>query len=380
MSARRILLVAPHSPFGECSGARQRTALFYETLAALAPTDVLVVTQTDHPEARADGDHANVFHVGSTRRGMVRSPYAADPALSALVDALLPVPLAQYDLVVGRYLWSLCQLAIPPTVRTIADLDDFRYRFDRQAMAGQPRNWLLLAQRRVKEYLARRQLSRFDGLVFASPLDRAEVRNRPSVLGPNVYPDAVAASAPGRPPGEPSFLFVGSMWYGPNRDGIEWFLQRAWPGILTTHPQARLLIVGAAPESQRQGWERVRGVSAPGFVDDLARAYADAAVVVVPVHYGGGTNIKVLEALAMGKPCVASTFSHRPFGGVLEHGRDLLVARDPAEFVAHCTALLAAPGYAESLAMAGQASVRDQFSKERFRAGLLSFVQEVVAG
>lgn len=377
---RRILLVAPHSPFGEGSGARQRTILFYETLASVAPTDVLVVARAARPEARVDEEHANVFHVSSTRRDFVRSPYRVDAELSARVDALLPVPLAQYDLVVGRYLWSLCQLVLPAEVRSIVDLDDFRYRFDAPALAGQPRNWLLLAQRRLKELLARRQLVRFDGLVFASPLDQAEAPTIPSVLGSNVYPQAGFPVKVGKDPREASFLFVGSMWYGPNRDGIEWFLLRVWPGILKACPQARLLIAGAAPAGVRQGWERETGVSAPGFVDDLAEAYANATVVVVPVHYGGGTNIKLLEALAAGRPCVASAFSHRPFREVLERGRDLMVADGADDFVRHCSALLADPQRAEALAAAGRIRVLDQYSPACFRRGLLSLVHDHTAG
>lgn len=376
---KRILLVAPQSPFGECSGARQRTVLFYEALKSLAPTDVLVVTQSGRPDVEADGEHDNVFHVGSTRRSMTLSPYAPDVELTARVNALLPVPLERYGLVVGRYLWCLCQLALPPAVSTVVDLDDFRYRFDREALVMEPRAWVQVMQRRIKERLARNQLRRFSGLVFASPLDQVEVPGLSSVVVPNVFPVLGTANVRGESHGGPLFLFVGSMWYGPNRDGIAWFLRHVWPDVRSACPQARLLIVGAAPAAQRQGWERIAGVSAPGFVDDLAQAYADATAVVVPVLYGGGTNIKLLEALAMGKPCVASAFSHRPFREALHHGRDLFVANDARSFVAHCVALIEAPAQAESLATAGRMRALDQFSRERFNSMLLPFVQKLVA-
>jgi glycosyltransferase involved in cell wall biosynthesis len=370
----RILLVSPQSPFGEASGSRQRTRLYYDTLSQLAPTDVLVIAH-EGPNATESADPANVYRITSARGPAGWNPYAPDTELTRRIEAMLPQPLERYRLVAGRYLWSLCQLALPKGVPTLVDLDDFRYRFGHRPWR-QPRLLPQIARRRLKEWIAHRQLQRFDGLVFVNPHDHADAAIARSIICPNVAPQAPGtAPAPAltEPPG---LLFVGSMWYGPNRDGIEWFLQSVWPQVRRTVPSARLAIVGAAPPRQRALWQQHEGVSAPGFVDDLGAAYAACTAAIIPVWYGGGSNIKLLEALAYGKPCIASTFTHQPFRDDLHDGEHLLVAQDADAFVSRCVALLT-ESQATTMGAAGRHAVQRAYTPEVFSARLRALVQQL---
>ena len=359
-ATRRILLVTPQSPFGEASGSRQRTRLFYDALSRLATTDVLVVEQGEQGTAPAPAEH--VFHVTSHRKVSLR-PYGPDPLLTAVANSVLPQPIDAYTLVVGRYLWSLCQLGLPKNVPSIVDLDDFSYRYAASGI-GQPRQLLPRIKRRLKELVSRRALRRFHGSTFVTERDQPSRLFGRSVVCPNIAPAPPAPTQnPTQQKGTPeSLLFVGSMWYGPNRDGIEWFLASVWPQVQHALPRASLRIIGAAPAHERARWSKLTGVSAPGFVDDLAQAYASVDAVIVPVWYGGGSNIKLLEALAHTKPCIASSFTHRAFDRHLHDNEHLLVANDADDFVKHCITALRNPNDLLPMAQRGAACVHDHFN------------------
>lgn len=377
----RILLVSPQSPFGETSGSRQRTLLYYDTLSHLAPTDVLVIEQgsvTDTPLAPQD---ASVYTVASTRSGTSLNHYAPDPALTRRAESLLPQPLSRYSLIAGRYLWSLCQLDLPRNIPTIVDLDDFSYRFD-NGLLRQPQMLVEFAKRRLKEWAARQQLKRFDGLVFVTPRDQKSSENKYSTVCPNVFPSSALdlTSVQQAPCAARSLLFVGSMWYGPNRDGIEWFLNKVWPLVSRAVPGARFDIVGAAPPAQRLQWERMPSVSAPGFVENLNQAYSECTAVVIPVWYGGGSNIKLLEALAQGKPCVASKFTHQAFKHDLTNGKHLFVAENAHDFAAKCIDILLNKVDVDPVARFGRTAVTTRYSAAVFSSALTSLIHQVAPG
>jgi glycosyltransferase involved in cell wall biosynthesis len=323
----RILLVSPASPFAPQSGAQQRTALLYEALQTLGQVDVMLLEPT------AEGSHLAVAKDGVRAHGFWHQyplgigKFQPDAALNKALQAA-GVDLGEYRLIVSRYLNPLSKLHIPPGVRTLVDLDDWGYHYApaRLSLAAQLKSTFALR-------LATRQLPRFDAFFFVSARDQAGHPALRSAILPNI---------PFNPPAQPfpqtdskTLLFVGSLWYGPNRQGIDRFLQRSWPAIKRVQPQARLLLAGAASPELRRGWETHPDVSAPGFVDDLTAAYRDAAFTIAPIHSGGGTNIKILESLAYGRACVTTPHSADGFkSGLADAG--LGIARDDAHFARLC--------------------------------------------
>ena len=127
-------------------------------------------------------------------------------------------------------------------------------------------------------------------------------------------------------------------------------------------PGIRFRPVGQCPPDMAARWRAVDGVEVAGYVDDVAAEYARASVVVAPVFSGGGTQIKVLEALAYECGAVVSAFSAAGFAPNLLAGEHLLVAHDAAEWVAHCLALIDSPTQAERLGRAGRAVVLQKYS------------------
>jgi glycosyltransferase involved in cell wall biosynthesis len=131
-------------------------------------------------------------------------------------------------------------------------------------------------------------------------------------------------------------IFAGRLDQYSNRDAMLHFCMEVWPLVRERFPGATLEVIGSNPPkelvalSRRDPTIRVRG-----FVDDLRPYFAAAAVAVCPIRDGGGTRVKILDDLAMGKPTVSTTIGIEGIDVVPE--RDLLVADSPEEFVAQLT-------------------------------------------
>jgi len=217
---------------------------------------------------------------------------------------------------------------------------------------GRLRVWRL---RRFERALARRA----DAVVAVSPDDAALVRamapDTRVVVAPNgVDADALAPS----PPGDAA-LFVGLLSYGPNRDAMTWFARDVLPRLGAGGPQ--VLVAGRDPgpelESLARGAPPLRLL---GFVPDLAPLYARAGVFVNPMRGGGGTRLKMLEAMAAGKAVVSTAIGAE--GLALTPGRDVVVADTAAEFADAVRALLADRGRAERLGRAARALVEARYA------------------
>lgn len=326
-----ILLVSPASPFAPQSGAQQRTALLHAALQTLGKVDVLLIEPTPGASRLAPPRPDILAHGLWHQRPLGLGRFQPDRVLNQALQAQGVDP-GKYRLIVSRYLTPVSKLLIPPGVRTVVDLDDWGYHYAPGALA-----WAARLKSAYAAWLAQRQLKRFDAFFFVSPRDRARHPELQSDLLPNI---------PFTPPAEPfaqtdscTLLFVGSLWYAPNRDGINRFLARCWPVIKAARPHARLLLAGAAPPAMRQAWEQHPDVSAPGFVDDLDAAYRRAAFTIAPIHSGGGTNIKILESLAYGRACVTTPHCAQAFQAGLADAGLAVAANDPG-FAQRCIAWL----------------------------------------
>jgi glycosyltransferase involved in cell wall biosynthesis len=169
---------------------------------------------------------------------------------------------------------------------------------------------------------------------------------------------------------------VGSLWYGPNAQAIDVFLQQVWPSVRLAHPAAQLVLVGAAPQLQLQRWAAHPGVSTPGFVDDLAAAYRDATVVIAPQLSGGGSSIKVLEAMGHGRPCVVSGLVADAYADRFADGREFMVARTAQALVDRTLSALRQPSALQAMADRARAAVVCDFSAE----GMRDRVRQAVLG
>ena len=374
----RILFVTPVSPFSTDSGSEQRSALMLQALQSVGTVDVLQLCHgpDTHVSVRQQkGQNYVLAWLAGANLSLQR--YAPKPRFTRLVESAMRQSIANYDLVVGRYVWSVCQLLIPENIPVIVDLDDFKYRWS--ALAPLTLSSLVIrVKKTVSGYFMRRQLHRFSAAFFVTPLDRQESPAIHSALLPNVpcLPPKFLLSPPRA--NAYNVLFVGSLWYAPNAEGINWFLAHVWPEVVRQMPSATLTLVGAAPVKTLQAWERHSKVSAPGFVEDLGKAYANASLVIVPLLSGGGSNIKVLEALAFKRPCLVSTFAYSSFRDSLGDGVDVLVADTADAFIAKILNGFRNPSGAETIAMAGYQSLNLKFGSHGFMNTVASMIDQTM--
>jgi len=134
-----------------------------------------------------------------------------------------------------------------------------------------------------------------------------------------------------------NLLFVGAMHYHANVDGIRFFAREIWPTIQRLRTDLQLLVVGADPTAEVLKLRDQPGITVTGTVDDVRPFYRDALAAVVPLRVGGGTRLKILEAMAAGVPVISTTLGAE--GLDVTNGTDILLADSPKDF-AECVAAL----------------------------------------
>ena len=210
----------------------------------------------------------------------------------------------------------------------------------------------------------REQCLRFDHVVAVSPEDAAVFRSAYGVERVSSVPTGVDTDY-FRPSGtvaqaSASIVFTGSMDWMPNEDGMVFFVDEVLPRIEQAVPEASLTIVGRNPTARvRALAERNPRVTVTGTVPDV-RPYLEAAsVVVVPLRVGGGTRIKIYEAMGMERAVVSTTIGAE--GLDVADGEHIVLADDPASFADAVIALLRAPERAAAVGRAAAAHVRAHF-------------------
>jgi glycosyltransferase involved in cell wall biosynthesis len=207
---------------------------------------------------------------------------------------------------------------------------------------------------------------RFDAWLFVSAREMEEMKRRAGTSGAvfatvqsgsDIPPVPSAARSPHE------LLFVGSLWYDPNVDGLEWFLREVWPLVRAGDPTATLTVVGRGPTPRvHRLLQHVPGATLIGEVPEVDSWMARAAGVVVPVKRGAGIKVKVVETLARGAPCICTT--HALEGLELPPEPVALVADAPAAFAANCLAALRAEPAVLDTARRGRAWVSAEYSWE----------------
>ncbi len=179
----------------------------------------------------------------------------------------------------------------------------------------------------------REALGKFDHVIAVSEHDRNQMLAMDSTCAISVVPTGVdtskyqrVASALGD---SPVVVFTGSMDWEPNVDAVEYFCREVWPNVLAEFPSARFEIVGRNPSARVQRLASDT-VIVTGTVPSVSDHLRDATVVVVPLRIGGGTRLKIFEAMAMGKAMVSTSIGAE--GLDVQHGRDLMLADNAQSF------------------------------------------------
>jgi polysaccharide biosynthesis protein PslH len=392
----RILFVSPFIGWPLKEGGHIRLWNTLQALKPLGAVDVVVFgpSQAENAQTVFDGCE-RVFHRSSRWLQFTRSQSVAyDHTLGRLrlvLGTSRPfrylgpdhtrlaewfrnlVAAGQYDVIWIAKAVTAVALRWKDPVRTILDADNFDYVLSYQLLRSS--EWY---GAKVLNYVDVLKMAWWEGqlprwfarVVRCSEADRQRTPSRNVVVVPN---GACLPPMAERSPGK-RLLFVGTLGYGPNRAGLEWFLKRIWPLIRRSVPEAEIDVVGA----NASPWLRSRhgrdGVLVHGFVEELGPLWRRAACSVVPLQAGSGTRLKILESLSQRVPVVSTTVGAYGLEIDAEHG--LLRVNEPALFAAECTRLLLDSGSARTLGERGREVVALCYDWERIHDSIRNLVRE----
>jgi protein-tyrosine-phosphatase/glycosyltransferase involved in cell wall biosynthesis len=253
---------------------------------------------------------------------------------------------------------SLPRGATPPTLLFAHNVEHVIWR-RLAAVEGRPlRRLALEVEWRKMRRAEARACARASMTVAVSDADAAHLSRLAPGARVTSIPTGVdtASFTPSAPrPERPEIVFVGSMDWHPNEDAVEHFLDAILPSVRRAIPSATFAVVGRNPGARLRARAGEDGVRVTGTIPDVRAYLAEAAVCVVPLRVGGGTRLKIFEALAMGKAVVSTTVGAE--GLPLVDGVHYLRADQPDAFARAVVALLRDPERRAALGRAGRALV-----------------------
>src|SRR5918994_456388 len=298
-----------------------------------------------------------------------RLPYAVGKYRSAHLQARLVNLLAtgEFDLVVCDFLAPVANVPphLPcPSVLFTHNVEAEIWRRHAETARSPLRKALLSAQWRRTVRLERDAVRRFDLVLAVSDTDRRTLLQAygplrqavhvvPTGVDTRYFADVAGAVRPRH------MVFTGSMDWLPNEDGMLYFVRDVLPLIRREEPDATLAIVGRAPTPAIVKLGSEYGVEVTGRVDDVRPHVAAGAVYVVPLRIGGGTRLKIFEAMAMGKAVVSTTVGAE--GLPVGPGHDIVVADEPARFAQAVVRLFRSEEDRARISEAGRRLVTEQY-------------------
>jgi polysaccharide biosynthesis protein PslH len=232
-------------------------------------------------------------------------------------------------------------------------------------------NWRKLRREELGTY------SDADGVYLCSAADERRLLDQVPGARTAVIPNAadIEYYQPRSTPDGRTVVFFGLLSYVPNIDGAIHFIQDIWPRIAEVHPEARFKIIGGRPPPSLLALAGPR-VELTGFVSDLRPHLAAAAVVVVPLRLGGGTRLKIVEGMAMGKAIVSTTLGAEGIEAV--PGRDLFVEDEPAAFADAVNRLLAEPSLAARIGQSARELAVERYAWNGAARALEGFYRRIL--
>jgi glycosyltransferase involved in cell wall biosynthesis len=205
---------------------------------------------------------------------------------------------------------------------------------------------------------------RFGGCIVVSESDRRILLSMnphlridviPNGVDTNLYQPLAHSSI------SPALVFVGNMGYRPNIDAMNYFCRAIYPQIRREVADLEMWIVGINPSPEVKQLEG-NGVHVTGPVNDVRPFYSRSTVCVIPLRAGGGTRLKILEAMAVGRPIVSTSIGCE--GLEVVDGEHLFIADTPQQFVERTIALLRDEGLRQRISTQARKLVVTQYDWE----------------
>jgi sugar transferase (PEP-CTERM/EpsH1 system associated) len=343
----RILFVSPYLP----SLIRARSYNFIKALAKRGHEIWLVclVSERDDPSNVQHLENyckrVETVYLGTARSLLscliklpssvaLQSAYCFSKAFSAKVAETLAAQ--QFDVVHVEHIRAAYALPAGERAAAVFDSVDCITSLYRQFAEDKPSRLGRLIAAVEAGKLVRyepSQAARYDRVVITSDKDKSEL----NALAPHLDIDVVSCGVDLEYFGQENALgekvrivLSGKMSYYANEAAASFFCTEILPLIMSSEPQTTLTIVGSSPSRRLRQYGRMPGVTVTGYVPDIRASLRQARVAVCPVTVGAGIQTKVIEAMAMGKPVVATTKACQALSA--KDGEDLLIADEPRAF------------------------------------------------
>ena len=241
------------------------------------------------------------------------------------------------------------------------------------------RKWLLNAEWKKARSVEQSVCRSVDRVIAVSEDDGRMIREEFGVPHVSVLPTGVDIQYFQPQPGQQrgNIVFVGSMDWYPNEEGILWFLETVYPRVCQQIPDVRVTVVGRNPSARlRQMATANAGIEVTGAVPDVRPFLARANVVIVPLRIGGGTRIKIFEAMAMERAVVSTTIGAE--GLPVGHGREILLEDDAERFAGAVVSLVRDAARCSTLGQAARAKVARDHTWESVAREMERILQSVV--
>ena len=371
----KILYVTAHSPWPVGSGSRIRNWHILDALSRNHEVVVALANSSPNETRKLFSDEGQRWQ-RCTCRGVRRAFLNRIPGVlfgkhrDALrcknrnmhwEDFLRCVEEVKPDLIWYFQSQSLWNTGSVPGTRCIYDMDDLEsVKRARQLQYAPFGRRITAAMDSFSFHRAERKLMDSVDLVLVSnPQDEAAVARMTKAKVMHLSNGFDFSKAPRIEPRRSNrIIFYGSLGYWPNTEGLLWFCDKMLPMIRNVAPDTELDVAGRCDNSV-ESVKALPGVSVCGFVPDLDRLAAGAALLAVPLRIGSGTRIKILTAWAMGLPVVSTSIGCEGLGAV--DGETILVADSPKQFAEQCLGLLSDPELGARLARQAY-----EYAKERF--------------
>jgi polysaccharide biosynthesis protein PslH len=263
---------------------------------------------------------------------------------------------------------SARRFAPEPGVRTVFDtLNVLTTMYERLAEAARDplrKAYCTLQWRKMSRY-ERAIMRAVDRVLVCSEIEKDLLRVwgvEQAMLVPNGVDTSYFSfeeRAPRSPDAPPTIVFSGGMDYLPNQDGVRWFIESVLPELKKLLPRAKLVVVGKNPPPSLTALAKPGEIEITGRVDDVRPYVRGSDVMVVPLRIGGGTRLKILEALSMGVPIVSTKVGAE--GILVTDAKDILVADDPPAMARAIASLCSDPARASELVRNGRELVRSRY-------------------
>jgi len=392
----KILFVTKHWPLAAAYGAQQRVLNMGRLLSRFGQVSFVIVTLEPEDEETVRRTRrefevcrvirpapialGNLVHRLQRRLRHEFDPNYLETECAAVTDAdrsaLLEL-VRRHDIVWVHSVTTVNWCRIDRWPHSVLDVDDLPSRFYRLSAhsRGNPVRRLLDARsawawRRRERY----HTQRFDVVTVCSEDDRQYLGNQSKM---HVIPNGFARLATRFhvQSEQPRIGFIGLFKYGPNVEGVEWFIRDVWPLIKNEIPRVQLRLVGRGSNGclSKLGPDVVE----LGWLEDPSDEIASWSTMIVPIKVGGGTRIKIAEGFARKCPVVST--STGAVGYDVHDGEEILLADRPYEFALACIRLLRDPQLREHVSERAHRRFLEQWTWDSFESSVGRVIQECLS-